>query len=97
MTRAIESLESIVRAEKDYISVLEMLDKANMAGEGALGVSTFSVCVIVKTCALSCSENWGFIDGSIPSNIKQLCHAACMDECAEEGQDKSRLRPQGRS
>ena len=40
---AIETLESMVRAEKEYITIAEMLDIAHIAEEGALGI--VNVCV----------------------------------------------------
>ena len=38
VTKAIETLESMVRAEKEYITIAEMLDIAHIAQAGALGI-----------------------------------------------------------
>ena len=38
VTKAIETLESMVRAEKEYITIAEMLDIAHIAEEGAIGI-----------------------------------------------------------
>ena len=43
VTKAIETLESMVRAEKEYITIAEMLDIAHIAEEGALGIFNTSV------------------------------------------------------
>ena len=39
VARAIEAVESAVREEKDYITIAEMLDFANMAEAGSLGLT----------------------------------------------------------
>ena len=60
VTKAIETLESMVRAEKEYITIAEMLDIAHIAEEGALGIVNVSVftclsdvlCLIVATGGL---------------------------------------------
>ena len=38
VTKAIETLESMMRAETEYITIAEMLDIAHIAEEGALGI-----------------------------------------------------------
>ena len=38
VTKAIGTLESMVRAEKEYITIAEMLDIADIAEEGAIRV-----------------------------------------------------------
>ena len=60
VTKAIETLESLVRAETEYITIAEMLDIAHIAEEGALGIVNVSVftfssdvlCLIVATGGL---------------------------------------------
>ena len=60
VTKAIETLESMVRAETEYITIAEMLDIAHIAEEGALGIVNVSVftcssdvlCLIVATGGL---------------------------------------------
>jgi hypothetical protein len=38
MSRAIQELENIVKDEKDYITIAEMLDLAHIAEAGSLGI-----------------------------------------------------------
>jgi hypothetical protein len=43
VTKVLETLESMVRAETEYITIVEMLDIAHIVEEGALGI--VNVCV----------------------------------------------------
>ena len=69
VTKAMETLESIVRAEKDYITIAEMLDIAHIAQAGALGIYKCLCFTLFTQRALSHSCIWRVIDGGIPADV----------------------------
>ena len=54
MSKAIQELENIVKDEKDYITIAEMLDLAHIAEAGSLGIPQSRLEVVVTHALWVC-------------------------------------------